>query len=166
MISLVSIGTKAIVASYSPHKPTSAFNFFCIFGDLIKFFAILCWVFRDPVDGYSHFLFTINFDALSLIWVWKITILVSIAVIAGISIWTSMVRSLYLERPDEKGMLCFVGTITLILFLFCLFPAMVVVEMLFGFSLSLASIFKRTWIMVIMEHLYSILHGICHNLHG
>eukprot|EP00494_Astrolonche_serrata_P025101 UN25362 len=137
MLSMVSMGTKAIIGSYSPHRATSLFNFLCIFADIFKFFTVIAWVFRDVDDGYDFFLFSgLSFDLISLIWCWKV-FLIGIQVFCfGVFVWSA---ALYDELRHNYGgsrcaMICpYLGLA--ILACMAYFPILIAFEMFFtGFA--------------------------------
>jgi hypothetical protein len=57
LISLISIGSKSVVISYSADKKTMLFNFCCYLADIFKTFAIVAFVFGDVSNKYTFFLF-------------------------------------------------------------------------------------------------------------
>jgi hypothetical protein len=49
LFSIISVASKCVVISYSPHRPTFVFNFFCFFGDIFKFFCKFFFIFILPI---------------------------------------------------------------------------------------------------------------------
>jgi hypothetical protein len=53
LTSVTVIGSKGYLVSYSIHRPSFVFNFFCILADMFCLFALCAWLFDDSVS-YSQ----------------------------------------------------------------------------------------------------------------